>query len=64
MSFNYHKEHFGEIFGLAGAQASPPHGDASLSAVDRLALAAVREPRARAELWSPDVRAALELGVL
>ena len=64
MSFNYHKEHFGEIFGLAGAQGEPLHTGCVAFGVDRLALALFANHGLEPNLWSPDVRAALELGVL
>jgi seryl-tRNA synthetase len=61
MSFNYHKEHFGEIFGLAGAQGEPLHTGCVAFGVDRLALALFANHGLEPNLWSPDVRAALEL---
>jgi seryl-tRNA synthetase len=64
MSFNYHKEHFGEIFGLAGAQGERLHTGCVAFGVDRLALALFANHGLEPNLWSADVHAALELGAL
>ncbi len=64
MSFNYHKEHFGEIFGLVGAQGERLHTGCVAFGVDRLALALFANHGLEPNLWSDDVRAALDLGAL
>ncbi len=64
MSFNYHKEHFGAIFGLAGARGESLHTGCVAFGVDRLALALFANHGLEPNLWSDDVRAALDLGAL
>jgi seryl-tRNA synthetase len=61
MSFNYHKEHFGEIFGLAGARGEPLHTGCVAFGIDRLALALFANLGLEPNLWSDDVRAVLDL---
>ena len=61
MSFNYHKEHFGEIFGIAGARGERLHTACVAFGVDRLALALFANHGLEANLWSDDLRAVLDL---
>jgi seryl-tRNA synthetase len=64
MSFNYHKDHFGEIFGLVDQRGERLHTGCVAFGVDRLALALFAIHGLEPNLWHEDLRAALDLGAV
>ncbi len=64
MSFNYHKDHFGKIFGIADARGDSMHTGCVAFGVDRLALALFATHGLEPSAWSDDVRGYLGLNPL
>jgi seryl-tRNA synthetase len=61
MSFNYHMEHFGEVWGLRGAAGEVAHTGCVAFGMDRLAVALFCVHGLAPVSWPATVRAALEL---
>lgn len=61
MSFNYHKDHFGETWGLANAAGETAHTGCVAFGVDRLAVALFATHGLLTEAWPKEARAALAL---
>jgi seryl-tRNA synthetase len=61
MSFNYHKEHFGEVWGLANANGQVLHTGCVAFGMDRLAVALFVTHGAEIGAWPASVRKALNL---
>lgn len=61
MSFNYHKEHFGEVWGLHNAKGEVLHTGCVAFGMDRLAVALFARHGAKVAAWPASVRAALKL---
>jgi seryl-tRNA synthetase len=61
MGFNYHKDHFSEIFGLKDPQGESVHTGCVAFGIDRLALALFSNHGLEPGAWPQDVRAALSL---
>jgi seryl-tRNA synthetase len=61
MSFNYHKEHFGEVWGLHNAAGEVLHTGCVAFGMDRLAVALFVTHGAKISDWPASVRAALNL---
>lgn len=61
MSFNYHKEHFGEVWGLHNAAGDVLHTGCVAFGMDRLAVALFVTHGAEIAAWPASVRAALNL---
>jgi seryl-tRNA synthetase len=61
MSFNYHREHFGEAWNLSNAAGTTPHTGCVAFGVDRLALALFATHGIELALWPTRVRQALEI---
>ena len=62
MSFNYHKEHFGEVWGLHNAAGEVLHTGCVAFGMDRLAVALFVTHGAEIKrTWPASVRAVLEL---
>ena len=61
MSFNYHREHFGEVWGIATEAGEPAHTACVAFGMDRLAVALFAAHGVDAEKWPESVRAALRL---
>ena len=61
MSFNYHKEHFGEVWGLSNAKGDVLHTGCVAFGMDRLAVALFVIHGADIGAWPASVRAALNL---
>ena len=61
MSFNYHKEHFGEVWGLHNARGDVLHTGCVAFGMDRLAVALFASHGARVKAWPASVRGVLEL---
>jgi seryl-tRNA synthetase len=61
MSFNYHKEHFGEVWGLHNAKGEVLHTGCVAFGMDRLAVALFVTHGAEIRTWPASVRAVLEL---
>jgi seryl-tRNA synthetase len=61
MSFNYHMEHFGEVWGLRGAAGELAHTGCVAFGMDRLAVALFCVHGLALARWPATVRAALEL---
>jgi seryl-tRNA synthetase len=61
MSFNYHKEHFGEVWGLANAKGQVLHTGCVAFGMDRLAVALFVTHGAEIGAWPAGVRQALGL---
>lgn len=61
MSFNYHKEHFGEVWGLADQAGQMMHTGCVAFGMDRLAVALFVIHGAETATWPASVRAALGL---
>jgi seryl-tRNA synthetase len=61
MSFNYHKEHFGEVWDLRGRSGEILHTGCVAFGMDRLAVALFVIHGARIADWPASVRAALNL---
>ena len=61
MSFNYHKEHFGEVWGLHNAAGEVLHTGCVAFGMDRLAVALFVTHGAEISAWPASVREALKL---
>jgi seryl-tRNA synthetase len=61
MSFNYHKEHFGEVWGLHNAKGEVLHTGCVAFGMDRLAVALFVIHGAKLAGWPASVREALKL---
>src|SRR5580658_4467092 len=61
MSFNYHKEHFGEVWGLSNAKGEVLHTGCVAFGMDRLAVALFAIHGAKVAAWPASVREALKL---
>jgi len=61
MSFNYHREHFGEAWDIRTADGALAHTGCVAFGMDRLAVALFATHGARLEDWPASVRAVLEL---
>ena len=61
MSFNYHKEHFGEAWGLRNRIGGVPHTGCVAFGMDRLAVALFVIHGAKIGIWPANVREALAL---
>ena len=61
MSFNYHKEHFGEVWGLHNAKGDVLHTGCVAFGMDRLAVALFVTHGANVADWPAAVRGALKL---
>ena len=61
MSFNYHKEHFGEVWGLHARNGQVLHTGCVAFGMDRLAVALFVTHGADVKRWPASVRAALKL---
>ena len=61
MSFNYHKEHFGEVWGLHNAKGEVLHTGCVAFGMDRLAVALFVTHGAKIGAWPASVREALKL---
>jgi seryl-tRNA synthetase len=61
MSFNYHKEHFGEVWGLHNAKGEVLHTGCVAFGMDRLAVALFATHGAKVKAWPASVRGVLEL---
>ena len=61
MSFNYHKEHFGEVWGLHNARGEVLHTGCVAFGMDRLAVALFATHGAKVKAWPAGIRAVLEL---
>ncbi len=61
MSFNYHKDHFGEIFGLKDQHGELAHTGCDAFGIDRLALALFSNHGLEPGAWPQGLRAALSL---
>jgi len=61
MSFNYHREHFGEVWGLHNAKGDVLHTGCVAFGMDRLAIALFAVHGVKAAAWPANVRDALKL---
>jgi seryl-tRNA synthetase len=61
MSFNYHQDHFGEVWGLHGADGQVMHTGCVAFGMDRLAVAMFATHGLDVEAWPASVRNALAL---
>jgi seryl-tRNA synthetase len=61
MSFNYHREHFGETWDIRMPDGALAHTGCVAFGMDRLAVALFAAHGARLEDWPPEVRGLLEL---
>ena len=61
MSFNYHQDHFGEIWGLRGGDGALSHTGCVAFGMDRLAVAMFATHGAEPARWPAAVRNALRL---
>lgn len=61
MSFNYHRDHFGETWDLKTADGAPAHTSCVAFGMDRLAVALFATHGVEIEAWPPGVRDALRL---
>ena len=61
MSFNYHKEHFGEVWGLHNAAGQVLHTGCVAFGMDRLAVALFVTHGVKVATWPTSVREALNL---
>jgi seryl-tRNA synthetase len=61
MSFNYHREHFGEVWEIRTVDGALAHTGCVAFGMDRLAVALFATHGARQEDWPADVRAVLRL---
>ena len=64
MSFNYHKDHFAQIFGLVEAQGVSVHTGCVAFGIDRLALALFAIHGLEPGVWPQEVRTTLSLDSL
>jgi seryl-tRNA synthetase len=56
MSFNYHKEHFGEVWGITSANGEVAHTSCVAFGMDRLAVALFCIHGVDIAKWPTDVR--------
>ena len=61
MSFNYHRDHFGEVWGLKTADGELAHTSCVAFGMDRLAVALFATHGVDVQAWPTDVREALRL---
>lgn len=61
MSFNYHREHFGETWNIRDAQGAPAHTGCVAFGMDRLTLALFWTHGLETERWPTSVRDALRI---
>jgi seryl-tRNA synthetase len=61
MSFNYHQDHFGEVWGLRGANGELMHTGCVAFGMDRLAVALFATHGVDVANWPAPVRDALGL---
>ncbi len=61
MSFNYHREHFGEVWGIATEAGEPAHTACVAFGIDRLAVALFAAHGVESASWPESVREALRL---
>jgi len=61
MSFNYHREHFGEVWGIATEAGEPAHTACVAFGIDRLAVALFAAHGLDSTTWPDSVRSALRL---
>jgi seryl-tRNA synthetase len=61
MSFNYHREHFGEVWGIATEAGEPAHTACVAFGMDRLAVALFAAHGVEVANWPDSVKAALKL---
>jgi seryl-tRNA synthetase len=62
MSFNYHREHFGETWGLRSEAGDAAHTGCVAFGIDRLAVALFATHGLETAAWPDTVRTALALG--
>src|SRR5262249_52743356 len=62
MSFNYHLDHFGQVWGLRDATGAVAHTGCIAFGMDRLAVALFCEHGADLKRWPAAVRGALRFG--
>ena len=61
MSFNYHQDHFGEVWGLHGPDGALSHTGCVAFGMDRLAVAMFATHGVDVDAWPVSVRSALKL---
>jgi seryl-tRNA synthetase len=61
MSFNYHREHFGQVWGIRDDQGEPAHTSCVAFGIDRLAVAMFANHGVDLKTWPARTRAALAL---
>ena len=61
MSFNYHRDHFGQTWDLLSSDGEPAHTACVAFGVDRLAIALFATHGLDAKSWPASVRASLGL---
>ena len=61
MSFNYHRDHFGETWGMRSDDGETAHTACVAFGIDRLAVALFATHGAESRNWPAAVRAALGL---
>lgn len=61
MSFNYHREHFGQVWGIRDEQGEPAHTSCVAFGIDRLAVALFANHGLDLKKWPAATRSALAL---
>jgi seryl-tRNA synthetase len=61
MSFNYHREHFGQVWGIRDAKGELAHTSCVAFGIDRLAVAMFANHGVDLKKWPAQTRAALQL---
>jgi len=61
MSFNYHREHFGQVWGIRDAADELAHTSCVAFGIDRLAVAMFANHGVQLKTWPARTRTALEL---
>jgi seryl-tRNA synthetase len=61
MSFNYHREHFGQVWGIRDDKGELAHTSCVAFGIDRLAVALFANHGVDLKTWPAQTRAALEL---
>jgi len=61
MSFNYHREHFGQVWGINGSVAEPAHTGCVAFGMDRLAVALFANHGLDPDQWPASARRTLAL---
>jgi seryl-tRNA synthetase len=61
MSFNYHREHFGQVWGIHDAENDMAHTSCVAFGIDRLAVAMFANHGVQFKTWPARTRTALEL---